>query len=571
MPKWKVQASLDAAPLVSQSEPSMHPVLQLLLEQRGVLDAEEQGRFFFPDYERDLHDPFLFTSMRRVVDRIARAKANGECVGVFGDYDADGVTSSVILRTGLEALGLAVSVYIPNKNTEGHGLHVNAIDAFIQAGVTLAFTVDCGMTNHAEILEAKHRGIEFIVIDHHHVPEVLPEAFAIVNPKLPDAGYPFTELCGAGTTFKVVQALYQDLLPGAVSQLKWLLDVAAIGTVADVMPLIGENRTLVHFGLIVLGKTRRIGLQELFAVGRIPIDDNHMPTAWSISFQVAPRINATSRMAHAMQAHKLLMTTDRVEARDLALEIESHNVERRKVSDYITTQVRKIALEASEKKLIFAVDEQFAFGVVGLVAGRIANEFGKPTVVLQRSEEVSQGSLRSVPSVNIIEAIEECGDLLVKFGGHAQAAGLTVKNELLDAFHERFEAAVAKRLAGITPEAELLIDARVSPYVLTLELLRDLQRMAPFGQGNPEPTFLVENMIVNEARMVGNGNKHLKLTLSAEDGGQKTWDAIAFGLGERFPDLKSGDHLDLVIQLDANTWNGSTELQFKVVDMRRSG
>jgi single-stranded-DNA-specific exonuclease len=538
------------------------------------LAVEEQEQFFFPHYERDLHDPFLFTSMRAVVDRIKRAKDSGEKVGVFGDYDADGVTSSVILRTGLEALGLAVSVYIPDKNLEGHGLHRNAIEAFAQAGVTLAFTVDCGMTNHAEILEAKERDIEFIVIDHHHVPEVLPEAIAIVNPKLPGAGYPFAELCGAGTTFKVVQALYQELLPEALPQLKWLLDVVAIGTVADVMPLIGENRTLVHFGLIVLGKTKRIGLQELFAVGRIPIDDNHPATAWSIGFQVAPRINATSRMAHAMQAHKLLMTTDRVEARDLALEIESHNVERRKVSDYITTQVRKVAQEATDKKLIFAVDEQFAFGVVGLVAGRIANEFGKPTVVLQRGEEVSQGSLRSVPTVNIIEAIEECGDLLVKFGGHAQAAGLTVKNENLEVFHERFEQAVARRLDGVMPEAELLIDARVSPYLLTLELLRDLQRMAPFGQGNPEPTFLVENMLVREARMVGTGNKHLKLTLSAEDGGairRGGWDAIAFGLGERFPDLKPNDRLDLVVQLDANTWNGSTKLQFKVVDMRRSG
>ncbi len=567
MPKWKVQASLDVASVVSQSDTSPHPVIQLLLEQRGVFGDEARERFFFPDYERDMYDPFLFVAMRQVIDRIKQAKQNGERVGVFGDYDADGVTSSVILRTGLEAIGLIVSVYIPNKNTEGHGLHHNAIESFVADGVTLAFTVDCGMTNHAEILEAKQRGIEFIIIDHHHTPEVLPEAFAIINPKLPGAGYPFTELCGAGTAFKVVQALYRELLPEALPQLKWLLDVTAIGTIADVMPLIGENRTIAHFGLIVLGKTRRIGLQELFAVGRIPIDDNHPPTAWSVSFQMAPRINATSRMAHAREAHRLLMTTDRVEARDLALEIERHNVERRKVSDYITEQVRKIA-EVSDKKLIFAVDEHFAFGVVGLVAGRIAREYGKPTVVLQRGAEESQGSLRSVPELNIIEAIEECGDLLVKFGGHAQAAGLTVRNEQLDAFREKFEQVVARRMEGIEAEAELLIDARVSPYLLTTELLRDLKRMAPFGQGNPEPMFLVENMSVEETRMVGKGNKHLKLVLRSKDGGNRQWDAIAFGLGEQFPDLKRGEKLDVVVQLDDNTWNGTTKLQLKIVDMR---
>ncbi len=576
MPKWKVLTSLhEAASLASSTERSeaslsIHPVLGLLLEQRGIVGDEAREQFFFPNYERDLLDPFLFSSMRRVIDRLKQAKERGEKVGIFGDYDADGVTSSVILRTGLEAAGFAVNVYIPHKIEEGHGLHTNAIEAFVAAGVTLAFTVDCGMTNHAEILLARERGIDFVVIDHHHVPKVLPEAYAVVNPKLPNAGYPFTELCGAGTTFKVVQALYQEFLPEQRAQLKWLLDIAAIGTIADCMPLMGENRAIVHFGMIVLGKTRRVGLQELFAVGRIPIDDNHPATPWSVSFQIAPRINATSRMAHALQAHELLMATDRVEARELALEVEGYNTARRKVSDYISGEVRKVAQAAADQKLIFAVDEQFAFGVAGLVAGRIANEFGKPTVVLQRGDETSQGSLRSVPSLNIIEAIEECGDLLVKFGGHSQAAGLTVRNELLPEFQARFEQVVARRMEGIVPEAELAMDAEVSPYLLTMELYRDLQRMAPFGLGNPEPVFLLKNMTVREVRMVGNGNKHLKLILSPADGGAKRWEAIAFGLGERFPDLQIGERIDVVVQLDENVWNGESRLQLKVIDLHHA-
>ena len=310
MREWAVQAVAPSASAASSS--GYHPVVQALLAERGLTEAAAIERFFFPEYERDIHDPFLFVSMRRVVNRVGEAISRGERVGVFGDYDADGVTSSVILRTALEHLGLTVSTYIPHKLDEGHGLHVNALDAFERAGVTLAFTVDCGMTNHDLLAEAKRRGIDFIVIDHHHVPEVLPDTYAIINPKLADAGYPFTDLCGAGTTFKVAQALYQTFTPDDVGQLKWLLDIVALGTVADVMPLIGENRTLVSYGLIVLGKTRRVGLQELYAVGRLPIDDNHLPTAWTIGFQIAPRINAASRMAHAMQAHELLMATDRV-------------------------------------------------------------------------------------------------------------------------------------------------------------------------------------------------------------------------------------------------------------------
>ncbi len=566
MREWNIQASLDAAPVSSPMD--RHPVARALLEQRGFTEPEEIERFLFPDFERDIHDPFLFASMRRVVDRVGEAIRRGERVGVFGDYDADGVTSSVILRTALEHLGLSVSVYIPHKLDEGHGLHMNAIDAFERDGVTLAFTVDCGMTNHVELAEAVRRGIDFIVIDHHHVPDILPEAHAFVNPKLPDAGYPFIELCGAGTTWKVAQALYQTFAPEDVGQLKWLLDIVAIGTVADVMPLVGENRTLVNFGLIVLGKTRRVGLQELYAVGRLPIDDDRRPTAWTIGFQIAPRINAASRMAHAMQAHELLMASDRPAARDLAVIIEANNVARQKVSTQITDQVRKIAAEGRYSKLVFAVDEGFAFGVVGLVAGRIANEFGKPTVVLERLETVSRGSLRSVPSLHITEALEECADLLVKFGGHAGAAGLTIENRNLEAFSERLNAVIERRLVGVAITTELRVDLRVSPHLLNPGLLREIRQFAPFGQDNPEPVFLSEDMIVEEARMVGAGNKHLKLVLRPDEGSALRFDAIAFGLGERFPDLVRGAHIDVVFSLDDNTWNGTTKLQLKVVDMR---
>ncbi len=569
MAVWKCEA--DAVPK-SAGEGKYYPVTEALLAARGYADDDARERFLFPNFDRDIHDPFLFTQMERVVARIGEARDAGERIGVFGDYDADGVTSSVIMRSALEALGIAISVYIPEKLSEGHGLHMNAVDFFEREGARLALTLDCGMANHAEIAEAKKRGIDIIVIDHHHVPEVLPEAFAIINPKLPSETYPFRELCGAGTSFKVAQALYARFLPGQMDQLKWLLDVVAIGTVADVMPLVGENRTIVKYGLIVLGKTRRAGLQEMFAVGGIRIDEHTKPDARMIGFRIAPRINAASRMAHAMLAHDLLMEKNQAHARTLALELDAHNVARQKQSAAMIDEVRAIAIEKyADKKFIFAVDRHFPYGIVGLIAGRIASEFRKPTCVLTRGEETSQGSFRGISGLNIIEVLEECGDLLVKFGGHAQAAGMTIRNENLEIFYERFDALVEERLAGVVTEPELRIDVRIRAAHLVPKLCRDIALMAPFGEGNPEPMFLLEHMRVEEVRLVGNGNKHLKLRLTSAESGTKSFDAIGFSLGDAFADLKRGDLLDVVFQLGENAWNGTTSIQLKIIDMRKKG
>src|SRR3989344_1568390 len=565
--KYRITALPDSA-----SEGKYHPVTEALLVARGYSDEEAREPFLFPNFERDMHDPFLFKQMERVVERIGLAQKGGGRVGVFGDYDADGVTSSVIMREALTALGIPVSVYIPEKLSEGHGLNMKAIDFFEAAGIRLALTLDCGMTNHSEISEAKRRGIAIIIVDHHHTPEVLPEAFAIINPKLPGETYPFRELCGAGTSFKVAQALYQRYLPEQTDQLKWILDVAAIGTVADVMPLVGENRVIVKYGLVVLSKTRRVGLQEMFSVGGIKIDEQMKPDARTIGFLIAPRINAASRMAHAMLAHNLLMEQDQVQARVLALELDAHNVARQKVSAAIADEVRAIAAtEYADKKFIFAVSEHFPFGIVGLIAGRIANEFRKPTCVLTRGAETSHGSFRSIPEINIIETIEACGDLLVKFGGHSQAAGMTIHNDNLDAFYGRFNALVAERLTDVVTEPELWIDARLKPEHITPQLYRDMMLFAPFGEGNPEPVFALENMRVEEARFVGNGSKHLKLRLMPVEGGTRSFDAIGFSLGEAFAGLVRGAILDVVFQLSENTWNGSTAIQLKVVDMRSHG
>lgn len=578
MAVWKVRSGSEGAG-ARFGEGRLHPVTESLLRDRGVTDDESLRRFFSPDYEKDLYDPFLFVRMPELIERIRVAKEKSERVGVFGDFDVDGVTSSALMRVALSAIGIDASIYIPDKNTEGHGLHMNALDIFEKEGVTLIITTDCGMTNVAEVDTANARGMDVVIIDHHHVPEVLPKASVIINAQMEDSGYPFKGLCAAGTVFKVAQALYTTFVPEQQEQLKWLLDMTAVGTVADCMPLVDENRVLVKYGLIVLSKTRRIGFQEMFAVGRVPIDENHVPDARMIGFQIAPRINAAGRMAHAQAAHELLMCDDRVMARGLALDIEANNVARQKISTQTTDQIRKVA-EAmyADKKFIFAVSEHYPLGIVGLVAGRIANEFNKPTAVLQKGEHGSQGSFRSIPSINIIEAIEECGELLVKFGGHAQAAGLTIKNENLEAFYEKLNGIIEKKLEGVVVEPEIWIDMKLSLYQITSQLVSEIRKMAPFGEGNREPVFMMENMTVQSVRMVGNGSKHLKLALRSGDAdlpdeslaqaGQRTFDAIGFGLGEKFPDLAAGQKVDIVFQLEENTWNGNTTVQLKLMDMR---
>jgi single-stranded-DNA-specific exonuclease len=573
MTVWKVQPETGGIDWSGKEAEALHPVTKALLAARNVTDAESLRRFFSPDYASGLYDPFLFRHMEAFVERIRKAQENGERIGVYGDFDVDGVTSSALMRTVLRSLEIFVSIYIPDKNTEGHGLHPNAINVFKDEGVSLIITTDCGMTNAREVDMAIEAGMEVMIVDHHHVPEILPKALVIINAQMEDSGYPFKGLCAAGTVFKVAQALYERLLPDKKEQLKWLLDMTAVGTVADCMPLIDENRVIVKYGLIVLSKTRHIGFREMFAVGRVPIDENHIPDARTVAFQIAPRINAAGRMAHAQAAHELLMCEDRVVARGLALDIEANNVARQKISTATTDQVRKVAEEKyATKKFIFAVDAHYPLGIVGLVAGRIAHELNKPTAVFQKSETESQGSFRSIPGLNIIEAIEECGDLLVKFGGHAMAAGLTVKNENLEAFYEKLNSIIEKKLEGIVVEPEILIDMKLSPYHITPQLVSDIKKMAPFGEGNREPVFLLENMTIQSVRAVGNTSKHLKLALTSGDtSGQKAFDAIGFNLGSKFPDLQACQKVDIVFQLEENTWNNKTTTQLKLVDMRLKG
>ena len=346
MIRWRVK---EKAETKNTGDISLPPVILNLLFQRGINTEEKINHFISPDYDRDVRSPFLFSQMGTVIERIGKARDNKELVVIFGDYDADGITSTAILKEALDNLGIKSHIHIPDKKKEGYSMNSKANEEFKEIGAKLIITVDCGITNKKEIKEASECGIDTIIIDHHHIPAEIPDAYAIINPKMENSGYPEIDLAGVGVTFKVVQAIYEKFLPDKKDHLKWMLDIVAIGTVADCVPLLGENRIFVKYGLIVLSKTRKIGLQEIFNTARLKIDENNVPDTYNISFQIAPRINAAGRVDHANTAYNLIMEKSQDQAKKLASELESNNQNRQKMT---TVTVKDVKILRSEERRV---------------------------------------------------------------------------------------------------------------------------------------------------------------------------------------------------------------------------
>lgn len=568
MAKWTLKESLDVPASIAHY-PLPPAVLQILVS-RGVNDEKKIERFLAPDYERDMHDPFLFTDMEKVIGRIRQAKDKSETVVVFGDYDADGITASTIMQLTLDEIGVDSFVYIPNKKTEGYGLNMEAIEEFHKKNVALIITVDCGITSIEEVAKARTLGIDVIITDHHHVPAAVPAALAIINPHQNKSGYPFADLAGVGVSFKVVQAIYERMLPEKKQQTRWLLDLVAIGTIADCVPLVGENRVLAAYGLRVLAKTKRVGLHELFAVGRMVVNENNVPDVRAVAFQIAPRINAAGRINHANLAYDLIRETNQAKARGFALELEANNTQRQKITQQITDEVKIVAENMfKDRKFIFAAGEHFPAGVLGLVAGKIAQQFNKPAAIFQKEPGVYKGSLRSIPKINIIETIEQCKHCVLKFGGHSQAAGVSVAAEKMDEFCACMETIIEKELEGIDCSPEIMIDAELSGGEIGFEMVEAIEKMKPFGEGNRPPVFLATAMTVREMKTVGNGNKHTKLFLKPDDNTPKLFEAIAFNSTEKLEAVKIGDRVDMVFALERDDWNGNSKLQLVVEDVKK--
>lgn len=548
------------------------PFMLQLLSDRGITEEKDIQSFFDFDYEGDVLDPFKLKGMEEAVTRLILAREKKERIAIFGDYDADGVTALSLLMEVFEELGFSdLLYYVPDRQNEGYGLNEGAIDFLKEQGAELIVTVDCGVSNADEIASAKKKGIDLIITDHHNVPDNLPKDVPIINPHQKDCPYGFKDLAGVGVAFKLAQALYKKIDPERIDQLKWYLDLVAIGTIADCVPLLRENRALVKFGLIVLSKTRRVGLREMFKVGRIAISDNKKADAEKVAFQISPRLNAAGRMDHANVSCKLILEKDVVSAREMALDVEAKNQERQKVTAEIVREIRIIAENSfKDKKFIFVSNPHWPVGILGLVAGRICEEFQKPTAVFQDQGEELVGSFRSVPDFNVIEAIKSNSGFLLKFGGHSQAAGVSIKKENLEKFYQSMGNLCEKALLEKDGQTILEIDLEITPEDIDFQFVSELGRMEPFGEANREPIFLMRNMLIESIRTVGNGNKHLKISLRGETGSPKIFDAIGFSLGNKFPDLKQGDKIDIVFNLSEDEWNGSKKIQLKIIDLNLS-
>lgn len=581
MKQWQLK---QKAPEEFQKQfPEYLAVVLQLLYDRGLKTAQDISRFFNCDYKTCNYNPFLMKGMRETSRRIFHAIKKQEKVMLVGDYDADGVCGLAILYETLKSLGIKnLDTYIPDREKQGYGLNMEIVQIIADKHYDLVITIDCGISDRQEIEFLSRQKIDTIVIDHHLMPEVLPSATIIVNPKQEGDNYPFRYLCAAGLAYKLSQALYkntkeprQDEIKNGVE--KWFLDLVAIATVADVAPLLDENRVFVKYGLYVLSKTRRVGLKELMKVARIKptiVDNDLVATnlnTYTIGFQLAPRINVASRMDHANTAFKLLTTESKDQAQELALGLERKNKERQMITEKIIKEIeaRPRPSGAEWNKLIFEYGENWPVGVLGIIAGKLAEKHYVPAFILSKKEKTTTGSARSIPPLNITQAIASAKDLLKEHGGHHQAAGLTLKNEHLEKFKNALIKYINVELKPDDFAPILKADCELAPKDITWALYDEVEKFAPFGEGNPRPKFLIRNLIVKNISVVGNGNKHLKLTLSENrDHSPKFFKAIGFGLGNCSQNIEINNTIDVMAELLIDEWNGNRELQLKIDDLK---
>lgn len=548
--------------------PEYSPIVSQLLYNRGITTQALVDEFVNPDYDQDLHDPFLMTDMDRGVTRILQALTRKEKILVHGDYDADGVSGAVLLFDVLRGLKSEVDVFLPSRQEGGYGMNPEAIKKFKKDGVNLILSVDCGITNVAEVALAKKLGMDVVVTDHHTVLEKIPDADAVINPSRPGDKYPFKQLAGVGVAFKMVQALKQKLPAGqklAQSE-KWYLDLVAVGTVADCAPIIGENRTLVKYGLQVLARTKRAGLRSLMERSQVDLSDLD---TYDIGFRIGPRLNAAGRLKHSQIAFDLLMAASGAKAMSLAQQLDLINRQRQVITDKFMKEAEtQIGEVTDEKSLLVAYSENWPSGVVGLVAGKLCERHARPVLILEKKKSFSVGSARSTAKFNIIEAIRLCDDLLDKHGGHSQAAGCTVPNENLEVFARRLKEMAKKKLTPDDLRSELMIDGILNPAQINWELHDSLRLFEPHGFSNEKPRFVSKRLQVAGVRAVGNLGKHLKLDLRAPEAPAKVIPAIAFGFGEMVNRINFQDTVDVAYELEANEWNGHRELQLNILDIR---
>jgi single-stranded-DNA-specific exonuclease len=539
-------------------------VSQILI-RRG-LDSAEDARGFLRPHLSSLHPASGLPDIEPAIERIERAIRQGEVVLVHGDYDADGMSAAALLTLGLRQLGATAEPFVPHRTRDGYDLSEAGLQRAREKDASLILTADCGVSAVSAVREAANSGIDVIVTDHHRPGDRLPPAVAVVNPMRRDSKYGFRDLAGVGVAFKLISALHERAgLPSP--QLNQHLDLVAIGTVADQMPLTGENRILVRAGLRALEHSRKPGIRSLLAHAGVPTD--HRVETEHISFRVAPRLNSAGRMAEAETGLRLLLTSDDAEAERLAADLESQNSTRRETDARVFDEVRRqLGTHFSESDRIAVIwGDDWHPGVIGIVASRLVEELHRPAVVIAFDGDVGRGSARSLDGFHLFDALQECEGLLERFGGHRMAAGLTVRRENVESLAARLREVAAREMLGADSVHELRLDLEIPLARAKRDFLRWLNHLAPFGPGNPSPVLMLRGVELDRPARVGNDGGHLRMTLSDGDGRVS---AIGFGMGWRMQEARSLHRADVAIELADNRWNGRLELQARILDFRQA-
>lgn len=554
--RWKIREFNETAVEKLAEETNRSQTFVRLCLSRG-LDTKEAIEAFTNPTAEWFHDPFLMTDMEKTVERIQQAIEQDELITVYGDYDADGVTSTVIMLEAIEMSGGRVNYFIPNRFKEGYGPNVSAFEQLIQDGTQLIITVDNGIAGHEAINKAQELGVDVIVTDHHECPEELPEAFSIVHPNHPASQYPFKDLAGAGVSLKVAQALLGELP-------QELVELAMIGTVADLVSLTDENRALVYFGLKLIRQTERLGLLALLAKSSLKPEDIDEE---AIGFKLSPPINAVGRLGDASMVVELLKTFDENEAQTLSDVVLQKNDERKELVETITSEAMAELSHYSDDEIIVMKNADWHEGVLGIVASRVSEKVSKPTLILTENlnENKVKGSGRSIPGFNLYNCVKESEELLTSFGGHEMACGLSLNRTDFDAFRQSVNE-TARRLTGDAPIVkELAIDSTAEWAELSVQLVEELALLRPFGQDNKKPVFRLSDMRTVQSRIIGANQNHFKAVLAK---GNKEIDMIAFNASEWGPIFMSQPQLDVAGYLDINEWNGNRKVQLQGIDFK---
>ena len=558
--KWQVYQVDNKKVEQIQQKYGVNKLLATILANRGIVEEKQIDKFLHPK-RSDFYNPYEMPDMEIAVNRIIKAIENKEKTIIYGDYDVDGITSVTVLKSFLEERGLKVDEYIPNRLNEGYGLNNKAVETIASQGYTLMITVDCGISAIEEVKYANELGIETIITDHHEPGNELPDALAVVDAKRKDNKYPFRNLAGVGVVFKLSQAIGMKLGLEEKEYLKYL-DIVCIGTISDIVPLVDENRVIVKLGLKLVEQTKNLGLRSILkSAGYSKIDST------TISFGVAPRINASGRMGHQEDALKLFLSKEINEVNELTQKLNDYNRIRQETEKNIYAEaIKQIEKDnLAERNTIVVMGKNWHHGVIGIVSSKITEMYFKPSILLCEEDDYGKGSGRSIPGFDLYEALTECKDFIDRFGGHSMAIGINIKKENFENFKDKLEEiATQKHIEDIVPI--LKIDAQVSLDEISKDMVDSLKELEPFGEENKTPLFVFKNLKIDSIRALSEG-KHLKLTLKDS---KNIVNAIGFNLGELTNEYKIDDRVDVVGNLEINSFNGMENIQINIKDIMKS-